>query len=301
MLANGYSKGEWLTNKESVITESFNEETFETRIEKNVCFHRPGKKKKEIFKSPHILFKANLGENGLPIHYVDRYLIFLDKITGIHAPREEERELKQVYNWLKNNSDLLRFIISIISTQSGVTMSSKVLLSKDILDLPYPDRGEITLSLSEKVLIDDVLKFGINSKQVVANSPFEKLVKDIDLKLYGKLFCDALNPIYENEINKWFVYDYQINNKYTVYAFFYGPYDKRRMDIFDILSEKVSVEILKSNKNHIKYTRVLRKYLHISGFDILVLIKPSKIRYWLGSIALRDADETFSDLKKIGK
>jgi len=301
LLDDGYSKADWLTNKESIITDSFNESSFNTEIETNIFFWRPRKKNKDIFKHPHILFKGNLGENGLPVCYVDYYLTFKDKITGIHAPIKDEYLLKQVYNWLSNNSNLLRFIISVLSTQSGITMSSKVLLSKDVLELPYPDGGEISLSKSEKILVEEVLKYGIKSKKAISNSPYETVVTETGLEQFGELFCEALNPIYANEQNRWFVHEYQKTKNYTSYAFCFGPQDKWNNGILNLKLKDTYNNILKSTQGHVKYTRVLRKYLHIDGFDILILIKPSTVRYWLGSIALRDADETFSDLKSIGK
>ena len=301
LLSKGYSKAEWLTDKDSVLTESFTEKSFNTERETNFMFRRPGKRKKDIFKPPHILVKGNLGKNGLPVHFVDKYLTFKDKITGIHAPREDEHLLKQVFSWLKSNPDLLRFIVSITSTRAGVTMSSKELLSRDILALPYPDGGEISLSKSEKVLIGDVLKYGIKSKQSINNSPYEITVEEENLTSFGELFCDALDPIYATETNTWFTHSYKIEKEYTAYAFCYGNKSKWNRNILDLQSKSTYKDILRSAAGHIKYTRIIRKYLHIDGFDMLVLIKPSTIRYWLGSIALRDADETFSDLKRIGK
>ena len=49
------------------------------------------------------------------------------------------------------------------------------------------------------------------------------------------------------------------------------------------------------------FTRVCRIYKHLNGYDCVFLIKPHAIRYWLNSIALRDADETFMGLKKAGR
>jgi hypothetical protein len=45
------------------------------------------------------------------------------------------------------------------------------------------------------------------------------------------------------------------------------------------------------------YKRIVRLYDHVDGFDCVYFIKPNAFRYWLKSIALRDADETFSDLR----
>ena len=43
------------------------------------------------------------------------------------------------------------------------------------------------------------------------------------------------------------------------------------------------------------FQRVLRWYGNTEEYDYVVFIKPNAKRYWLQSIALRDADDTFFD------
>ena len=52
----------------------------------------------------------------------------------------------------------------------------------------------------------------------------------------------------------------------------------------------------KNSGTSLRLTRIVRLY---EG-NVIYLIKPKKLRYWLKSIALRDADETFSDIRKQG-
>ncbi|HLP45746.1 MAG TPA: hypothetical protein VK469_07360 [Candidatus Kapabacteria bacterium] len=48
-----------------------------------------------------------------------------------------------------------------------------------------------------------------------------------------------------------------------------------------------------------KHLRVIR-VLPIYDKNVIFLVKPKQLRYWLSSIAVRDADETFEDLVKQG-
>jgi hypothetical protein len=48
---------------------------------------------------------------------------------------------------------------------------------------------------------------------------------------------------------------------------------------------------VKENQQHTHIQRIAKIY----GKDRLLLVKPKQLRYWLPSIALRDADETFAD------
>ena len=42
----------------------------------------------------------------------------------------------------------------------------------------------------------------------------------------------------------------------------------------------------------------IQKIMKVYGKNTIILIKPKQLRYWLPSIALRDADEVFADYIK---
>ena len=46
--------------------------------------------------------------------------------------------------------------------------------------------------------------------------------------------------------------------------------------------------------------RIMKFYTHNNGDDIIYFIKPKMLRFWLKSIALRDADEVINDLIESG-
>ena len=84
-------------------------------------------------------------------------------------------------------------------------------------------------------------------------------------------------------------------------------YGKNKGLSFQMFDEDELDDIIKSliynntfNRGAI-FTRVCRIYKHLGGYDCVFLIKPHALHYWLNSIALRDADETFMDLKKAGR
>ena len=55
------------------------------------------------------------------------------------------------------------------------------------------------------------------------------------------------------------------------------------MDLENLLTYKTEEYIVK---------RIVRKYDN----DRIVIVKPRQFRYWIKSIALRDADDTFADI-----
>ena len=62
------------------------------------------------------------------------------------------------------------------------------------------------------------------------------------------------------------------------------------------LKDKLN-NLLKEKKGNINITRIARLY---DGNTGIYLLKPDRLRYWLRSIALRDADETLADLVEQG-
>jgi len=64
----------------------------------------------------------------------------------------------------------------------------------------------------------------------------------------------------------------------------------------DELEEKLDALLREKRGGGLSVTRIARLY---DGACIF-LLKPDRLRYWLRSIALRDADETLADLAEQG-
>jgi hypothetical protein len=178
-----------------------------------------------------------------------------------------------------------------------------ILLKQDIMNLPYPKNPQsLELGKSEQIVVDDVLNYYINSNKSSANSPLNQTIEPKELEDYGQAFCDILNPIYQKNEQGWFVNDFYIENSLTTFVFCYGKHtsDKVIGGFKRINKEEIENLIYNDSRRNTRIVRVLRSYHHINGYDVLILRKPSTKRYWLQSIALRDADETFGDLKKAG-
>lgn len=298
-----YDNIDWITGKKSVVTESFEESgKFEWFIESETLFEWPRRKTRKIFKQPHILIKANLGRERIPMIFCEEYMCFKDKIIGIHSPDNDKKLLKRLYNHLDEFSRLNRLICICSSGQAGVSMSSQVLLKTDITNLPYPENpADLELSHSETIVQNDVLEYYIKSNASSETSPLNQPVQEENLTEYGHVFCKTLNPIYEKNGQKWFTHGYYEDQQAIAYAFCYGQPKKDILpELFGDGLDGIERLLYNETRRNVRITRVLREYLHINGFDVLIFIKPKAVRYWLKSIALRDADETYIDLKRTG-
>ena len=138
-----------------------------------------------------------------------------------------------------------------------------------------------------------------------SNSELQELLdatkNENELLEYGKTFCKILNPVYRKENMAWQIGEIIETPTYFCYGFWYGlPLSSikksQKQDIDVSLKKLIEENTLKS----VKTTRILRGYFNQEGYDKLYLIKPKQRRYWLRSIAIWDADETFDDLIKAG-
>ncbi len=293
----------WITGKKSVITRSFAEDgSFDWVIEKEELFEEPRSKKKDIFKPPHIIIKEVLGDMRLPMIFSNEYLCFTNRFVGIHAPKNQFKDIEVLYRVIDQNQKLNRFYILCTSSQAGIIMSNSLLMKKDIMNIPYPENPtDLELGHSETIIQNDVLEYYIKSNASSENSPLNSPVQGEVLKEYGDVFCKTLNPIYEKNEQKWFVHGYHEGQQAIAYAFCYGQPKKDILpDLFVDGLDGIERLLLNNTRRNVRITRVLREYLHIEGYDVLIFIKPKNVRYWLKSIALRDADETYTDLKRTG-
>lgn len=291
---------DWITGKETVLTPTFDDTgEFDADIEYEKWFEWPRTETKKIFSAPHILIKQTLGKNNIPIAYVNRYLCFKDRITGIHAPEKDNKALKQLYTVLTSNQATNRTFALATSGESGVTLSTSVLRQSDILSLPYPENPEdMQPGPAERIIQDDVLNFYITAGEKSKKSPLNSPATGHQLNAYGKVFCDTLNPIYAQNGMEWFARGFYPADSAVVFVFCFGePRQKVLSDIFEGGIEGIERLLYNNAQRNVRIGRVVREYLHLDGYDVLILIKPRAMRYWLKSIALRDADETFSDLK----
>ena len=304
LITEGYSKAEWITDKKTIITDSFSMYGYETKNEIENYFWRPRKKKKKIFQPPHILIKESLGQERIPMFFSEEYVCFQNEVFGIHAPKMQEDILIQILNSFEVSQKLLRMYLLSTSARSGINKSAFPIYSKDIKNLPYPENPEdLLLSPSEQAVQNDMLNYYIKSNASSTTSPLNQDSIEPQLQEYGQLFCDVLNPIYEQKESnmKWFIRGYNTEGSLTMYVFCYGvPKNNILPSIFDKGLKGIESLIYNQTQRNIRINRILRQYLHIDGYDVLILIKPKSLRYWLKSIALRDADDTFSDLKISG-
>lgn len=288
-----------LTNKLMVETVDFTMEAIiKTKIETEIRFQRPRTSIKEIFQAPHLLIKRSMGKSQFITHLIDYDLIFKERIIGIHAPKGEEFILKDIEQTLNSNYLFYRLFILAISAEAGISRSGGyTMYLKDILNLPYPENEkDLILSYSEEIIKNDVLNYKLEELTKGEKAKINtQSVTESDLEQFGKVFCNSLNPIYQNGDKSFNPLAPIQTLSYTCFPFVFGDDDFNPQISTKIQDGDLS-ELMENQQESVHYRRILRLYQK----DIVFLIKPNTLKYWLKSIALRDASDVMNDFIKSG-
>ena len=245
---------------------------------------------KDRYSSPLILIRKI---ESLPIAFWDKgFLAYRNEIVGIHVPESSKSELHHLYKIFCDKRDVLQFIITLHGARSFVSKSTSVFKSDvDLLPFPEKDRS-FNLSFWEQVVKEDVLNYmgdyvrlGQNSK-LLQNTASKK-----DVLKYSDLFIKMLGRIYDNLKASKPIF----LNKFICQPFYFG--DHPELEWIDKDAE-AGLEKLIYSDNHanLRTVRVFRFY----DKNVLLIVKPDRLRYWIRSTAIRDADETLTKLYQDG-
>jgi len=289
----------FLTGKLLVETEFFTEQGIvETIIEKELLFGRIRENNKLIFKAPHLIIKEVLGKSRFIIEYLDYDLIFKNRILGIHAPSGQEDNIIRIEKLLQTNYQLLKLLILSSSAEAGINRSGGyVMYMKDILNLPYPeDENLLQLSANEEIIKSDVLNYKLEELSKGENAKINiATVSTKELEEFGTVFCKNLNSIYQVDGRSFRPLSPIHTNSYTCYPFSYGN-DQFIPEISSKIKEGDLSAFIENKQDTMHYRRILRLYQK----DIVFLVKPNTLRFWIKSIALRDASDVMIDLVNSG-
>ncbi len=239
----------------------------------------------ERFRAPMFLIWENVSL------YADLWLngdlTYLDSVLGINAPPEDQKHLKIfAEKFLQHRKALCEFA-TLISTEALIGRSTG-LLPSDILRLPWPEENGFTMLVWwEKILLSDATEF--YSPLVRHGEKSDSLFKKADephLASYAEAFVKLLGSAYPNlRAGRGGFADgmaYQ--------SFIFGK--ESNLEWPDDWAKPLRTIVFKQNAATLHTRRILRFY---EG-NTLIIIKPDRLRHWIQSTAIRDADETLVDL-----
>jgi len=294
----GFKKGnrkfeaDYITGKQYIETDWLTEQGITKSQECLILgFESPRRDNAKIYTPPHILIRGILGECQIPLVLSEEYLSFPNGIIGIHAPEKEFSELQALYNYLNRHSEVLRAFI--MSTSGRVLVDKATALNmEDILDIPYIET-RLAVSEVEELIITDIQKYYSRIKNEYW---LEDTTVDF-IKQFADVFCKPLNSVYHIENKKFQPYKILDTGNYFAVHFEYTeetitPIVEKISDLEQYIQKAISQRDI--NQQHVHIQKIMKVY----GKDNIILVKPKHLRYWLASIALRDADEVFADYVK---
>lgn len=250
-----------------------------------------GPRKAELFEPPLILIREH---ESLPIAYWNNGpLTFRDKIVGIHAPSSDNTEHERFYKLLQSNHEFFRFAVMLNGSQALVGKATAILKS-DIESLPYPeDKSELELTFWEEALAEDTLNYIASYVRLGQQSRLLKCAADAEvLREYTRLFCRLLGSLYDNLRPSEPIF----LDGLTCQPFFFG--DEPMVEwLGPDCQEQLEALVFEDDAySSLRTVRVVRFYHE----NVIFVIKPDRLRYWIRSTAIRDADDTLTELRQQG-
>ena len=255
-----------------------------------IFFERPRQEYKEVFEGPHVMVREVVDDGHIPAILSHDDFVFSKQVYGIHAPPGQEEELQDLA-WRLSQSDLYGVLLAATSSRYLVGKATS-LLARDVLSLPYPERSELALAWWEQELVDDVRQTWVDFRRRGENSGAMYETDEGDLAAYGETYTRILNLIYEN----FRTIDPITIGDFVCFFSCYGEEPEIELPAADN-AERILQELChRQQGKRLFVNRIIRLYEK----NVIIMIKPNQKRFWLRSVAMRDADETIAELIEAG-
>jgi hypothetical protein len=242
------------------------------------------------FTPPMLLIKEHQDlYNGV---WEKSYLTYKDKIVGFAAPKSDAHRLRDVQNWLHANKTALQAYVAGISF-SLFTQRATAILSADIMALPYPEEGTLDLSENERILTEEIVRYGRDFVRKGSDSEVMKLGAEQGLSAFCATFTAQINTVYPNKPLSTLAPQRWPGIICQPFVFGAGKVDWTGVDE---LRGRLDSLLREQRGSSITVSRIARLYDH----NFIFMLKPDRLRYWLRSVALRDADDVLADLRMQG-
>lgn len=228
-------------------------------------------------------------DNGV---WNDSYLTFADEIVGFSDPRKNVKALLEVAEYLSANRGALSAYIAATSFRL-YNKKATVTSTGDILDLPFPEQGDLELSPSESIVVQDLIDFQRDLIRLGDKSHALKSTGHSAMPAFNETILASINRFYSD--NPLIAHPYRSWPGIICQPYSFGPVEIDWSDSERLLG-RLDALIQDQRGETISVTRIARIY----DDNLLFLIKPDRLRFWMRSIALRDADEMLADLRAQG-
>jgi hypothetical protein len=249
-----------------------------------------GPRSEKRFTHPMLLVREQM---DLPhAVWANHYLTYKNQIVGFSASKAQREDLDKADRWLTAEAAALRAYVASTSVKL-FTQKATTLSGADILALPYPKEETLDLSANERILVDDIVRYQRDLIRLGDES--EAMTNDGKSALaeFSRTFLGQVNAIYKKQPLRALLPQIWPGIICQPFTFGEGKVEWTGAEDLRGMLDKLLHE---QRGRTLRVTRIARIY----DRTLIFLLKPSQLRYWLRSVALRDADETLSDLRAQG-
>ena len=218
------------------------------------------------------------------------YLTYRHQILGICAPRAQLPRLEKIKRWIDGEKRVLQ-AYALATSRKAMTQKATTLTAADITDLPFPESGDLEVSPNEQIIADDIVEFYGEFIRVGEGSPLLTRPAASGLPGFCEIYTRQINAIYADlrpcAAQRW------PGAVCQPFVFGDGSVDWSGAD-------ELRTRLARLLERQQGSSLTLRRIARVYDGPFVFLLKPDRLRYWLRSVALRDADETLADLRAQG-
>jgi hypothetical protein len=220
--------------------------------------------------------------------WLSSYLTYRNKVVGICGSPGDDRPICDIEKWLRNEQGALRAFVAAVSVRL-FTQKATTLSEVDVLSLPYPEQASLNISPHEQILVNDIVDYYRDLIRLGEDSTVMKQAGVAALPDFNDSYTEQINAVYKRK--KLRAMEPQVWPGVICQPFVFGKGNVNWSGA-DELRGKLDTLLREQRGSGLTVTRIARVY----DGACVYLLKPDRLRYWLRSVALRDADETLADL-----
>lgn len=221
--------------------------------------------------------------------WLSSYLTYKNKVVGICGSSDDDVGLiRAIEQWLRRERAALKAYVAAISVRL-FTQKATTLSEVDVLSLPYPEQLSLDISPCEQILVNDIVEYYRDLIRLGQDSSTMRRAGIAAMPAFNDVYTQQINTVYKK--NRLRVLEAQAWPGVVCQPFIFGQ-GKVDWTGADELKAKLDTLLREQRGSGLIVTRIARIY----DGPCIYLLKPDRLRYWLRSVALRDADETLADL-----
>jgi hypothetical protein len=243
------------------------------------------------YKAPLILLAQT---DELPLTYWEKEkgdVTYGQRLLGISGATGDTAAHRALFRRLSSVKPFLRAWLTLTSADAGIDQAT-TLQKADVDNLPLPrSEADLDLSPNDEIILSDAFEFYRDFQRLGDSAGIMRQAISEDYREYARIFARQINAAYK----KLRPLPPKCWAGVCCQPFVFGKGEPNWKDA-ETLAVKLEGILRRRKSPTLTTIRIVRLF----DGQFTFVIKPDRLRYWLRSIALRDADEALADLRAMG-